>query len=137
MAEAVFANMVKEASLDDVISVDSAGTGDWHAGQHPHRGTRAILAKNAISTKHTARQITRSDFDRFDFILTMDEANYKAVLQLNPRAKNVVRFMDFAVQHEDSEVPDPYYTGNFETVYQMCVDASNGLLANIRSRISR
>jgi len=83
MAEAVFRHYVKEAGLADKIAVDSAGTGDWHTGSPPHRGTRNVLTANRISYEGiTARQITPSDMKDSHYIIVMDEQNKRDVERL-------------------------------------------------------
>src|SRR4051812_26586452 len=77
MAEAVFLHKVKAAGLDGEISADSAGTGNWHVGAPPHSGTRRILSAKGIAYEGRARQLSRSDLDSFDYILTMDEQNFR------------------------------------------------------------
>ncbi len=132
MAEAVFQHKVREAGLEDKITSDSAGTGDWHVGQPPHAGTRRILAKNAITYQHQARQIRSHDLDAFDYVLTMDDANHRDVKTMRLGKAQIRPFLAYAPQSEFHEVPDPYYTGNFEEVYQLVSDASDGLLQQIR-----
>ncbi|BDI29152.1 acid phosphatase [Capsulimonas corticalis] len=132
MAEAVFAHKIHEAGLSAEIEADSAGTGDWHAGEPAHSGTRRILAKNAVSYNGRARQITRRDLDTFDYIVTMDDQNLSDVKRIGPGRAEVVPFLRFAPQVGVTEVPDPYYTGNFEETYALVTAASDGLLAHIR-----
>lgn len=76
MAEAVFRHKVKKANLGDKIKVDSAGTASWHEGKVPHEGTRQKLDEVAISYEGmTARQVKAEDFERFNYIIAMDEKN--------------------------------------------------------------
>jgi protein-tyrosine phosphatase len=132
MAEAVFAHKVREAGLDDLIASDSAGTGNWHVGSSPHAGTRRILAKNAIQYVHAARQIVATDLEKFDYVMTMDDDNFANVQRMG-RGRAVVRpFLEYAPDSGITEVPDPYYTGNFEEVYDLVDAAADGLLAEIR-----
>jgi protein-tyrosine phosphatase len=132
MAEAVFAHKVKQAGLEDRIAADSAGTGDWHMGNPPHRGTRAMLEEHEIEYTHAARMITRADYDEFDLILTMDDENLRAVnLRCKGKAQ-VRRFLDFAPDCGYTEVPDPYYAGNFDLTYHLADQAAEGLLAHLR-----
>ncbi len=135
MAEGVFQHLVDEAGLSDAIRVDSAGTGSWHVGERAHRGTRNILRKHGIHYDGRSRQIKAGDFDTFDYILTMDESNLKAVQQMLPKdsAAQVGRFMDFAPNAPTHEVPDPYYDGRFEEVYTLVLMAAEGLLEHIRT----
>jgi protein-tyrosine phosphatase len=132
MAEAVFRHKVRAAGLENQIEADSAGTGHWHLGHPPHRGTRALLTRNNIEYTHQARLITAGDLDSFDYILTMDDQNLADVRALGP-ARAVVRpFLDYAPDGPHREVPDPYYTGGFDEVYALVDEAADGLLRAIR-----
>jgi protein-tyrosine phosphatase len=132
MAEAVFAQRVREAGLDDRIQVDSAGTGDWHLGETANPGTLRILEREGISYSGRARLITCEDLDRFDYIVTMDRQNQSDVTSMGTGRAKVVQFMQFAPHAGPPEVPDPYYNGRFEEVYDLVTQAADGLLAAIR-----
>lgn len=136
-AEAVFARDVRAAGLDPHFEIDSAGTGDWHAGELAHPPTRAHASTRGIEITHRARQIRPSDLDTFDHVLVMDESNLENVLALAKseahRAK-VRLFRDHEPGAEGAEVPDPYYTGQFAEVFEICERASRGLLAHLRAR---
>lgn len=140
MAEAIFRHKVKAAGLDAQIEVDGAGTGDWHVGSLPHRGTRKVLDDHSISyAGMKARQILSDDLDEWDYILTMDDSNRENVLALRRAAdyKAIVRpLLSYAPQFHLTEVPDPYYTGDFDGVYRMIDLACDGLLAAIRREYS-
>ena len=85
-----------------------------------------------------ARQVNRSDFQRFDLLLAMDRENYETLcLMATPVERDRVHlFLDFATELGHDEVPDPYYGGpaGFETVLDLAEAASRGLLRAIRSR---
>ncbi len=115
------------------IESDSAGTGHWHVGEPPHRGTRRILSQKGIEYEGIARLLDREDLDRFDYIVTMDEMNYRDVKQLGNGKAKLLRFADYAPKAGLAEVPDPYYDGRFEVVYDMVEEAARNLLAEIRS----
>lgn len=134
MAEGVFQQMVDDAGLSDKISVDSAGTSSYHTGETAHRGTRDVLSRNGIAYKGRARQFTSADYDKFDYILAMDGSNFSNIESRMPTSANasVSLFLDYAPQLDINEVPDPYYDGNFDEVYQMIYAASEGLLDSIR-----
>jgi protein-tyrosine phosphatase len=132
MAEAVFAHKVRTAGLDEVILVDSAGTGDWHIGETAHQGTRQVLTAHGINHDHRARQIARRDLDDFDYVLTMDEQNFRDVAALGAGTARVHRFLDYAPHLDVREVPDPWYDDRFEYVYSLVGEAADGLLAAIR-----
>lgn len=132
MAEAVFMHKVKAAGLESTVSADSAGTGGWHEGEPPHSGTRKVLARNGIAYEGRARLLTRADLDTFDYILTMDDQNFRDVQQMGGGKAHVARFLDYAPKTGVREVPDPYYSGGFDGVYSLVDAAADGLLAAIK-----
>ena len=133
MAEAVFASKVKAAGLEGKIEADSAGTGDWHIGQPPHRGTRALLKERRIDYTHAARQIAAADLEAFDYVLTMDNQNLANVRAMGTGRAVVRPFLEYAPHLPLREVPDPYLTGGFPEVYDLVDAAADGLLAAIRA----
>ncbi len=136
MAEGVFQHMVDEAGLSDRIVVDSAGTGPWHVGESAHRGTRQALKRHGIDYRGRARQVTRADYDGFDYILAMDRENLSDLRRLarDDDEAALSLFLDYAPQARQREVPDPYYNGRFELVYDLVRQASTGLLRHIREQ---
>ena len=133
MAEAIFQQMVKDAGLADKISVDSVGTGGWHVGETAHRGTRQVLAKHNIPYNGRARQITAADMNNpNDYIIAMDQSNYSDVVRQYGQHPHIHLLLDFAQNTSERNVPDPYYTGNFDFVYDLVADGCSGLLATIR-----
>jgi protein-tyrosine phosphatase len=133
MAEGVFAHLVQEAGLSSKIEIDSAGTGDWHVGSLAHHGTRDILQLNGIKYSGCARQITATDLENFDYVITMDEENFYNVQQLGKAKAQVAPLLSFANNTDLREVPDPYYVGGFDRVYDLVYDGCEGLLEHIRS----
>ncbi|WP_340034623.1 low molecular weight protein-tyrosine-phosphatase [Paenibacillus sp. FSL E2-0202] len=121
MAEAVLRHKIDERELSHKILVDSAGTGDWHIGKEPHEGTRRILDQNKISYANMAARLVRSeDFQKFDYIVCMDKSNGENVRKvLGGEEAKLLFFMDLLPEEELREVPDPYFTGNFEQVYDL------------------
>jgi protein-tyrosine phosphatase len=137
MAEAVFRHKVKEAGLSDRVLIDSAGTGDWHAGEHPHEGTQRILKQHKIDYNGIrARQLKVSDFDSFDVMVAMDGSNVSNMKQIAGTRKDlhIHMLLDYWPERGIRDVPDPYYTGNFEEVYEMVEQGSDRLLVWIRER---
>lgn len=121
MAEAIFRQMVKEKGLEREIEIDSAGLGGWHAGERPHRGTLAILNKYNIPHESIrSRQIRTSDIQDFDYIVAMDEENLQGLQRLGAKpGERVFRLLDLVDEFPEKDVPDPYYTGNFDEVYEL------------------
>ena len=137
-AEAVFRARVEEAGLARHILIDSAGTHDYHIGDPPDaRAQRAALQRGYDMSALRGRQIDLSDFIRFDYILAMDRANLAILQRLCPQAQRerLGLFLEYARQHDEREVPDPYYGGadSFERVLDMVEDAAEGLLAHIKN----
>ncbi|WP_027793497.1 low molecular weight protein-tyrosine-phosphatase [Paraburkholderia acidipaludis] len=140
-AEAVMRHMVGQAGLDGRIDIDSAGTGDWHLGDAPdERAQRAGQRRGYDLAPLRARQIGAGDFERFDFVVAMDEANITALQQVAPpAARGKIRLlMEFAPQLDTRVVADPYFGGEagFETVLDQCEAACEGLLAALRARLA-
>lgn len=132
MAEAIFRNLVKERGMESRFDIDSAGTGDWHIGDGPHHGTVKKLAEHKISTQGMySRQLKLEDYDRFDYIVCMDESNIKNALPMlgQQKSSKVFRLLDLIKDPKD--VPDPYFTGDFEETYQLCLEGCKALLQKI------
>jgi protein-tyrosine phosphatase len=135
-AEAVFAHLVEREGLRERFLIDSAGTGAYHAGETAHPDTRAAALERGIEVTSVARQFVPSDFDRFDYVVAMDRSNRANIERLakgdEDRAK-IHLFRDYdPASPAGSEVPDPYYEGGFDRVFDICEAASAGLLAQLR-----
>ncbi|HSK99668.1 MAG TPA: low molecular weight protein-tyrosine-phosphatase [Rubrobacteraceae bacterium] len=137
LAQGAFESVLRREGLENEVFVDSAGTGSWHVGSPPdERAQRSASLRGHVLSSQRARQIARDDCESFDYILTMDEDNYRTVAALC-RGNAVVRpFLDFASDSPEDEVPDPYYGGpdGFEHVLNLVEEASEGLLEDIRMR---
>lgn len=132
MAEAVMRHLVELKGLQDKIIIDSAGTSSWHVGESPHYGTQSKLKEYNISTKGMkARQLQRNDFEQFDYIVGMDSSNVQNIRQIlgEPNHPKIFRFLDLT--HHKKDVPDPYYTGNFQETYDLVKDGCEALLQKI------
>lgn len=130
-AEGVFRALAKAEGLS--VTVDSCGTGGWHTGEAPN--PPAVIAAQARGydlSALRARQITAEDFTRFDRILVMDRANLCDTRALCPAGgREPELFLTYAPQH-GTEVPDPWYTGEYDRVLDMIEDAARGLIAALR-----
>jgi protein-tyrosine phosphatase len=133
MAEAVFRDQVEQAGLADHFEIASAGTGNWHIGERPHRGTVTVLKQNNIDVGiKRAQQLSRADFDTYNYIIAMDAANVSDIQGLFGR--KVPRLLEFAMQESPRDVPDPYYTGGFDYVCPFVEAGCQGLLKHIREK---
>jgi protein-tyrosine phosphatase len=139
-AEAIFAKLVRDEGLSDRFEIDSAGTGDWHVGQPAHPPTRATAARRGAPITHLARQVVPEDFDRFDLLIVMDASNatnLRRLAKTDAHHAKITLFRDYeegADRQAGREVPDPYHTGQFEEVFDICERAAKGLLAQIRTK---
>jgi protein-tyrosine phosphatase len=127
MAEGIFRKLSRERGLEDRFEVDSAGTGNWHAGDGADRRTVRVLEQHGAGFDHVARQVRDSDAN-FDLILAADERNLRDLGYVLPEAKHKTRLI-----LGDSEVPDPYYgdLDDFEKVYTMLEPAMKTLLDDL------
>lgn len=135
-AQGVLEKMVHDAGLDGRVEVDSAGTGDWHVGAPPDGRALEHAARRGYDlSRQRARQLTRLDFERFDWVLVMDAANERAARSLCPPAeRHKLHFLaEYCTHHAVREVPDPYAGGaaGFEYVLDLVEDACAGLLQAI------
>jgi len=130
MAEAVLRHMVRQAGLEERVAVDSAGTGDYHIGEPPHKGTRKILEREGIPWEGiTARQICRADLDDFTYIIGMDEENLRRIRRLSaPEHEERLHLLSDFAEGDWTQVPDPWYTGDFHLTYQLVEDGCKGLM---------
>jgi protein-tyrosine phosphatase len=127
--------MVDEAGLSDQIEVDSAGTDSYHVGEGAHYGTREVLLKHVVRYNGRARQIAQRDMaDTNAYIIAMDQGNVSDLEFRYGQHPHLFRLLDFATKTKERNVPDPYYTGKFDEVYEMVVDGCQGLLAMIRKQ---
>ncbi|MBT3358291.1 MAG: low molecular weight phosphotyrosine protein phosphatase [Rhodospirillales bacterium] len=136
-AEGVFRALVKSEGLDGKIACDSAGTGAWHVGEAPDKRMSATARKRGVDLSDLrARQAVSADFERFDYVIAMDQDNKANLSKICPPGmeSKLFRFLEFTPQSGRREVPDPYYGGpdGFELVVDLIEEASRGLLADIR-----
>jgi protein-tyrosine phosphatase len=121
LAEGILASKLPQ----DKFMVDSAGTGSWHIGHQPDERSIAVAKKNKIDiSKQKGRQFTTTDFDTFDYIYVMDNANYLDVLELadnTMQTKKVKLILNELFPNENVDVPDPYFglPNGFESVYKI------------------
>jgi low molecular weight protein-tyrosine phosphatase len=137
LSQGVFEDILRREGLEDEVFVDSAGTGHWHVGEPPdERASSAASLRGLDISAQRARQVRPEDCEDFDYILTMDEENYRMVSSLCRGSAVVKPFLDFATDSPEREVPDPFYGGpeGFERVLDLVEEASEGLLEDIRER---
>ncbi len=136
LAEGVFRALVEHAGLADRIEIDSAGIGDWHAGELADPRTRAVAERRGLRLTSRARQVVSGDLDAFDLVVAMDEQNLRGLRRLRASAApaEVRRLREFDAEADDLDVPDPYEgdADGFERVHDMIERACAGLLEHVR-----
>ncbi len=131
-ADGVVRKKAAEAGLD--IEIDSAGIGGWHIGQLPDSRMRACGRRHGYDFNHRARQVSASDFERFDIIMGMDAQNISDLRAKAPteEAKKKIRLMaDYLVDHKGQKsIPDPYYgdDSDFEYALELVEDAADNII---------
>ena len=130
--------LLRAQGLEDVVAVDSAGTGGWHIGDPPDERATAAAAARGVVLEGAARQVRRADFTDYDFILAADRRNLhdlEAFAPPEPHAEvRLLREFD-PRSGGDLDVPDPYYGGDegFEHVLDLVEAACRGLLDELRA----
>lgn len=132
MAEFVMKDMIEKERLSDCFYVASAATSTEEIGNPVHRGTREKLKQYGISTEGKyAVQISRKDYDKYDYLIAMDKRNVVNMLRIlggDPKGK-VKQLLDFSSNPRD--IADPWYTGEFDLTYDDVYEGCQALLSYI------
>ena len=123
MAEFVFKDYVKKMGKENEFYIESSGTSNEEFGNPVHYGTVRKLNDEGIRmTDRTARKLTKEDYEKFDYILGMEERNVYSIYGIvgNDRAGKVARLLDYSSKPRD--IADPWYTGNFDKTYTDIVE---------------
>lgn len=132
MAEFVMKDIVEKAGLSHEFEIASAATSTYEIGNPVYPPARQKLAEHGIDCKgKTARQITKSDYDYYDYIVAMDHnniSNLKKMLGEDPKGK-ISLLMDYTSRPAD--VADPWYTGDFQATWNDVTEGCDALLSFI------
>ena len=132
MAEFLFRHMAEEQHVGHLFEVASAATSREEIGNPPHHGTvRKCREKGVPVLTHYATQMTKADYDQYDYLIGMDSWNIRNMMRIlgsDPEGK-VHKLLEFSGSGAD--IDDPWYTGDFETTYQDVVHGCEGLLKEI------
>lgn len=137
-AEAVFKKKTDENGLK--IEIDSAGTAGYHKGAAPDKRSQAVGMEKGYDFKGSkCRKVALVDFEKFDYILGMDNENVTNLLEACPEEfkHKVSLFLSFS-QSEEQQVPDPYYggKGGFEYVLELIEQGVDGLIQHLKASTS-
>lgn len=129
MAEFVMKDIVRKRGLEERFFIESAATSREAVGEGIYYGTRDILKEQKIPfTEHRARQMTKEDYQKFDYILGMEEKNIVNIKRIIGKdAENkVYRLLDFSENPRD--IIDPWYYGNFDSTFYDIEEGCNQFL---------
>lgn len=124
LAMNLFIREVSEKGFSDYFEIDSCGTSDYHIGSSPDSRTVENALKNGLEINHSARQLTPSDLEKYDYLLAMDRNNFANIRSLDPSGQyehKIFLMRDFDPKEIGAEVPDPYFGGEqgFQNVYDI------------------
>jgi protein-tyrosine phosphatase len=132
LAEAIFKEKVIQRGWQHLIEADSCGTSNYHIGDTPDPRTLANALKNGIKIDHCGRQLTAADLIDFDYIMAMDQSNYRNILSLleDDGHEHKIKLMRDFDPRGKGEVPDPYHGGEkgFQEVFEILDRTMNGFL---------
>lgn len=130
LAEGILQDRINKQKL--LWQVDSAGTSGWHRGELPDHRSIEVARNNGIDiTNQRSRQFITSDFDRFDLILAMDSSNYNNIKSLSRGQKDISKvklLLNYSYPDQNRAVPDPYYEGGFQGVFDMIAEAIDNMI---------
>ena len=130
MAQSVFTHMVKQKGLEALFEIDSAATSRDEIGNTPHHGTVGKLRQVGIPVvPHRARQMTREDYQYYDYLIGMDTANIRNINVIAGGDKDGKIYKMLSFTGSGRDVADPWYTGDFDTTYR---DITEGLEAFLK-----
>ena len=137
-AEAIFIDLINKKGLNNKFIVDSAGTGSWHIGKEADTRMRIAARKRGVEILSIARQINVKDYQKFNYIIAMDDSNFKNINDLKSRKSLsdfsfIDKIQNFRSVFKEKEVPDPYFGGDkgFDNVLDILEDSVSGFLNTI------
>ena len=137
-AEAIFLDLINKKGLNDCFIVDSAGTGSWHIGKKADTRMRIASKKRGVEILSRARQINSNDFEKFNYIVAMDDSNFQNIIDLKSRESlsdfsSIKKIQNFRSIFQEIEVPDPYFGGDegFDHVLDILEDSVSVFLDTI------
>ena len=134
MAEYVMKHLVQKNGLEHDIFIDSAATSTDEIGNGVHHGTRRKLAQVGIPCgDHRARQVTWADYQHFDLLIGMDDANLRNLRRMlgNDPDGKISLLLDYTGR--PGPIADPWYTGDFDATYRDVLEGCQGLLNKLNA----
>ena len=129
-------HLLAQRGLTDCFAIASAATSREEIGNPPHYGTVGKLKQVGIPVvPHRAVQMTKADYDQYDYLIGMDSANIRNMTRIaggDPEGK-IYKLTSFAGRSGD--IADPWYTGNFDETYDDVLAGCQGLLEYLLERM--
>ena len=146
-AEVVFRQLAEDRGWGELVEVDSAGTGPWHAGHDMDpRARHTLLAHGYQPHEHVAKQFLAEDFDERDVVIAIDSGHLSrlgSLARLSAEPDDAISGLSLLRSYDpsagdDLDVPDPYYDGaeGFENVLEQIERASAGLLNALEPQLA-
>lgn len=135
MAEIIMKEHIKSNNLTETFHIASAATSREEIGNPVHSGTKKVLKEHGIETPlRKARQITKEDYAKYDYIIGMDGQNIRNMLRIlgSDHQQKIYKLRAFA--NQDGDIADPWYTGDFNITYQQIDEGCKGLLSYLVER---
>jgi len=134
-AEGSFYAQMQKQGVGHLFEIDSAGTHAYHIGEPPDSRSQLSANKHAVDlSSQRARQVHESDFYHYDYIFAMDASNLAELLDICPveHQHKLSLMLDNIPNNNGKGVPDPYFEGRFDEVFEMLNRASGFLLNKLR-----
>lgn len=133
MAEFILKKLVKDNNLEDKFKIDSAATSTEEIGNDIYPPAKECLLKHNVPFKrHSARQVTKSDLEYYDYIIAMEEYNIRNLQRLVGDSNKYSLLLDYA--DTNGNISDPWYSGDFETAYREILKGCNGFIERCISK---
>ena len=133
-AEGSFRSIVSKQELSDFFEIDSAGTHAYHIGNPPDKRSQKTARKYGVElSNQRARQVHESDFYYYDHIIAMDTDNIQNLKSISPNdsQSQIKLLLDYLPNASLPSVPDPYFEGKFDEVFEMVYEACTSFLESL------
>ncbi|MDC1317844.1 low molecular weight phosphotyrosine protein phosphatase [Candidatus Thioglobus sp.] len=133
-AEGAFRSIVEKNSKSQYFEIDSAGTHAYHIGNSPdQRSQQAAINHGVDLSNQRARHVHESDFYYYDYIIAMDSDNLERLKSIHPSESHskIELMLNYSKEHYGASVPDPYYEGKFDEVFEMLYSACTSFFESI------
>lgn len=129
MAESVLTHLVKQQRIDHLFYINSAATSREEIGNPPHYGTVSKLRQVGVPVvPHRAMQMTRDDYEEYDYLIGMDDANIRNMTRIAGGDSDGKIFKLLSFTGTEASVADPWYTGDFDSTYRDVLAGCNAFL---------